>query len=74
MICGSFTFLVLNKIITVAKAINAVGISFIVLMAITITAPANAPMTAAVIPSTKAFILGFLPYFLKYGAGITVNK
>ena len=42
----------------VPKAIKAVGMSLIVLIAITITAPANAPTTAAVMPSTNAFMLG----------------
>ena len=74
MINGSLIFLNLSRTPMVAKAISAVGMSLIVLMAITITAPANAPITAAVMPSTNAFILGCLPYFLKYGAGITVNK
>jgi len=54
--------LVLNKIIIVDNAIIAVGISFIVRIAITITAPTNAPITAAVMPSTNAFILGCFPY------------
>ena len=40
----------------------------------TTTAPAIAPMAAAVTPSTNAMIAGRLPYFLKYGAGITVNR
>jgi hypothetical protein len=58
----------------VAIAINAVGMSLIVGIAITITEPANAPTTAAVMPSTKALILLCLPYSLKQGAGIMVNK
>jgi hypothetical protein len=33
-----------------------------------------APMAAAVTPSTNATMLGSLPYFLKYGAGITVKR
>ncbi len=40
----------------VAIAIKVVGISKILLEAITPTAPTNAPTTAAVIPSTKALI------------------
>lgn len=71
---GSCTFLYFNSIAVTATAINIVGISFKVLFAKTRTAPAIAPIAAAVTPSTKAFIAGCLPYFLKYGAGITVNK
>ncbi len=74
IICGSLIFFVFNRIMIVAIAINAVGMSLIVRIAITITEPANAPTTAAVMPSTNAFMLLYLPYFLKYGAGIMVNK
>ena len=49
----------------VAIAITAVGISSILLCAMTITAPANAPITAAVMPSTKALIDLFFAIFLK---------
>lgn len=38
------------------------------------TAPAIAPMAAAVTPSTNAVSAGSLPYFLKYGAGMIVNR
>ncbi len=46
----------------IANAINAVRMSLIVRIPITITEPANAPTTAAVMPSTNAFMLGCLPY------------
>ncbi len=62
IICGSFIFFDFISIAIVAKAINAVGMSLIVRIAITITEPANAPTTAAVMPSTNALILGCLPY------------
>ena len=55
-------------------AINAVIMSTMLRVAITTTAPTNAPITAAVIPSTKVFTDWFFAIFLKYGAGITVNK
>ena len=61
----SFTFFAFTKTIMVVNAITAVGTSFIVRVAITITAPAYAPITAAVMPSTNALMPGFLPYFLK---------
>jgi hypothetical protein len=38
------------------------------------TAPTSAPINAAVMPSTNALMLVFYAIFLKYGAGITVNK
>lgn len=40
----------------------------------TATAPMIAPMDANVTPSTNATNAGAIPYFLKYGAGITVSK
>lgn len=52
----------------------AVGISIIERVAMMITEPTNAPITAAVIPSTKALILWFLAIFLKEGAKSTVNR
>jgi hypothetical protein len=58
MMVGSFIFLLFNSSNMVAKAIIAVGMSVIVRITMTITALANAPMTAAVMPPTKAFTLG----------------
>jgi hypothetical protein len=49
----------------VAIAINAVGMSKILLVPIIITAPTRAPTTAAVMPSTNALIEVFLDIFLK---------
>lgn len=46
-------------------ATNAVEISVILLAAITSTAPPKAPVTAAVMPSTKASTCLFLAIFLK---------
>ncbi len=43
-------------------------------VAIIITEPTSAPMTAAVIPSTNALMLSFFAIFLKNGARITVNR
>lgn len=51
---GSFTFFTFNNTTIVNNAIIVVGMSFIVLIAITTTVPAKGPTTAAVIPSTKA--------------------
>ncbi len=51
--------------IIVVIAIKAVGMSFMVRIPITITEPANAPTTAAVIPSTNALMLRCLPYFFE---------
>ncbi len=42
---------------TLVKAINAVGMSVILRIAMIITAPTKAPITAAVIPSTNALML-----------------
>ncbi len=57
----------ITKIIIAANAINAVGMSLMVLIAITITAPAKAPTTAAVMPSTNAFMLGFFRIYESKG-------
>ena len=74
IIYGSRIFFTNSKAQTVMMAINAVIMSTMLRVAITTTAPTNAPITAAVIPSTKVFTDWFFAIFLKYGAGITVNK
>ena len=43
-------------------------------VAMTITEPVMAPMAAAVMPSTKATTPGSFPYFLKWGAEMTVIR
>ena len=71
---GSLIFLIYMSTSMLAMAINKVGISFILRDAITKTDPIRAPTTAALIPSTNAFIEEFFAIFLKYGAGITVKR
>lgn len=56
----------------VAIAISVVGISKILLEAITPTASTNVPTVAAVIPSTKALIDLFCAIFLKGGAKVQI--
>ncbi len=74
IISGSLTFFVVNNTAIALNAIKVVGMSLIVRMAMTTTAPARAPTTAAVIPSTNAFMLACFEYLRKYGAGKIVNK
>ena len=71
---GSCSFLNLHNNAMVIAAISAAGRSNTERFAITITEPVMAPMAAAVMPSTKASTPGSLPYFLKYGAGMVVNR
>ena len=56
MIIGSDIFFINTKPKIAKIAINAVHTSIILFEAIIITAPTNAPITAAVIPVTKVFI------------------
>lgn len=72
-ISGSGSFLNFHSNAAVASANTAVIQSVIERVAITTTAPAYAPMAAAVTPSTNATMPGCLPCFLKYGAGSTVR-
>ena len=65
MIIGSCIFLNLNNNNNVETAIITEMISVNCRFANTSTAPAIAPIAAAVTPSTKALIAGCLPYFLK---------
>jgi hypothetical protein len=65
MMYGSCIFLYMTSTTTVAAAIIMVGISINDLDPRMITAPAMAPIAAAVIPSTKALMPGRFPYFLK---------
>ena len=71
---GSGSFLKRHRIAAVAMASAAVIQSEMERWPMTITAPVMEPIAAAVTPSTKATTSGRLPYFLKYGAGITVNR
>src|SRR5262249_45216441 len=73
-ITGSDTFFAFHSNSTVASARRAVGMSTIERLPSTMTAPVMAPIAAAVTPSTNATIAGSFPYFLKYGAGITVKR
>lgn len=74
MIKGSCIFLNLsnNKIVITAMATDVRSVNC--LFPSTHTAPAIAPIAAALTPSTKAFMPGCLPYFLKYEAGMMVNR
>ena len=71
---GSGTFLKRHSTLAVASASAAVTQSVMERWPITITAPLIAPIAAAVTPSTNATIAGRLPCFLKYGAGMIVNR
>ena len=62
---GSGIFLNFHKTIIVANAIVTDGQSVSDRLPSTNTAPAMAPMAAAVMPSTKALMAGCFPYFLK---------
>jgi len=65
IIIGSCSFFIFQIANDEATAIRMVGISNRFLLANTITAPAMAPMAAAVTPSMNALMAGFLLYFLK---------
>ena len=65
IINGSCSFLKCNKIKIVTRAIPTDIRSVNCLLANTTTAPAIAPMAAAVLPSTIALIAKFFPHFLK---------
>ena len=67
---GSGNFLNFHNSATAATAIKAVGMSMIERLAMTITEPVMAPMAAV----DEGQSPGNLPYFLKYGAGIPVNR
>ena len=69
---GSCSFLNLQSKATVASAPERTSV--IERCASTMTAPAIAPIAAAVTPSTNAISAGCLPYFLKYGAGMIVKR
>src|SRR5487761_2140180 len=71
---GSGSFFTFQIAPTAQIAITAVVASTIVRSASTITAPVIAPIAAAVTPFTNASSGGRRPYFLKYGAGKTVNR
>src|SRR4051812_31131755 len=65
IIKGSCIFLKRRRIKIVTTAIATEIISVNCLLAKTITAPAIAPIAAAVIPSMIAFTFEFFPHFLK---------
>jgi hypothetical protein len=74
MTAGSGTRLKRTSTRSAATAIAAVVASTIARRPRTKTAPAMAPVAAAVTPSTKALIAGIRESRRKCGAGITVNR
>src|SRR3989442_5118822 len=71
---GAGIFFAFQRSSSVTAMMAMVGISVIERLPSTTTAPAMVPIAAAVQPSTKATMAGFLPCLRKYGAGIMVKR